>query len=325
MVFFTVASVFIQANPTYWADNSLVVTTASPDRIGLPRVSDAWFQDSEPNSRTPSLDPPEEDGSRTYRAVWISDTHLGTKGCKAGYLLHFLRDIRTKNLYLVGDIIDGWSLRRNWFWDSTHNRIVRHILKASTRGTYVSLVCGNHDEFLRNYAGFQFGGVRITREEEHELLDGRRLLLTHGDRYDVVIRNARWLAHLGDWAYTLSLKLNDLLHGIRRRFGRPYWSLSQYLKQKVKKAVSFIDDFENAVSRDAKQRGYDGVVCGHIHKAALQEDPGGFLYLNCGDWVESCTALVEHLDGRLELIEFPAGQKLQETSSTDSALQSPIP
>lgn len=243
-------------------------------------------------------------GSRTYRAVWLSDIHLGTKGCKAGYLLHFLQNIRTKNLYLVGDIIDGWSLRRNWHWDSTHNQIVRHILKASTRGTYVSLICGNHDEFLRDYTNFDFGGVRITLEDEHVLADGRRLLLTHGDRFDVVIRNAAWLAHLGDWAYTVSLWLNDVFNAVRRKVGRPYWSLSQFLKQKVKKAVNYIDDFEQAVSRDARQRGYDGVVCGHIHKAALNQEDDSFLYLNCGDWVESCTALVEHLDGRLELLEF---------------------
>ena len=302
-----------------------MVTTASLDRHGLLGKSRSWQRDEIPDSRFASLEPSGEGASRAYRAVWISDTHLGTKGCKANYLLHFLRDIQTKSLYLVGDIIDGWSLRRNWYWDSTHNRIVRHILKASTRGTYVSLVCGNHDEFLRNYAGFHFGGVRIVREEEHTLQDGRRLLLTHGDRYDVVIRNARWLAHLGDWAYTLSLKLNDLLHALRRRLGRPYWSLSQYLKQRVKKAVSFIDDFEKAVSKDARRRGFDGVVCGHIHRAALQEEEDGFLHLNCGDWVESCTALVEHLDGRLELIEFGSGVVGREARREDSALQSPIP
>jgi UDP-2,3-diacylglucosamine pyrophosphatase LpxH len=292
-------------------ENNGVVTRATPDESKLETgpAPDRWptrLSDRDPESRNGADGEP-----RTYRSVWLSDIHLGTRGCKASYLLHFLRNTRTKHLYLVGDIIDGWALKRNWYWDSTHNQVVRHILKASTRGTYVSLVCGNHDEFLRDFTAFDFGGVRITLEDEHVLADGRRLLLTHGDRFDVVIRNARWLALLGDWAYTFSLWLNDLFNGIRRRLGRPYWSLSQYLKQRVKKAVSYIDDFERAVGRDARERGYDGVVCGHIHKAALTKEEDGFLYMNCGDWVESCTALVEHLDGRLELLEFAIAHDLQ--------------
>ena len=249
-----------------------------------------------------------------YRSVFISDLHLGTRGCKVELLAEFLRSVECGRLYLIGDIVDGWSLRKNWYWNQRHNEVVQRILAAADRGTQVTYVCGNHDEFLRRYLGMDLGGVSVVDEAERRTADGRRLLVLHGDRFDVTIRNAKWLAHLGDHAYQLCLKLNDLVALLRRKLGYPYWSLSAWLKLKVKNAVSYINSFEEAVLDEARERGFDGAVCGHIHHATLRE-ADGMLYANDGDWVESCTALVEHFDGRLEILRWADPARIAECTS----------
>jgi len=237
------------------------------------------------------------------RTVWISDLHLGTPGCRADALLDFLRDVECKQLFLVGDIIDGWQLRRSWYWPQAHNDVVQKILRKARKGCRVVFVPGNHDEFARKYVEHNFGGVDVVEDFVHETADGKRLWITHGDLFDGVIQHARWLAYLGDQAYEFTLKVNRWFNSARARLGLPYWSLSKYLKLKVKRAVSFICDFEEAVAREAKKRGVDGVVCGHIHHAEMR-DIDGVLYCNDGDWVESLTALVEHHDGRLEILDW---------------------
>ena len=238
-----------------------------------------------------------------YRTVFISDVHLGTRGCQAELLLDFIKHIDCEHLYLVGDIIDGWRLKSGWYWPQAHNDVVQKILRMARKGVKVVYIPGNHDEFARSYCGTHFGGVVVARDIIHETADGRRLLVIHGDDFDGVVRYAKWLALLGDWAYAIVLALNTWFNRIRRRLGFGYWSLSAYLKGKVKNAVQFIYDFEAAVAEEARRRGADGVVCGHIHKADLRE-VGGITYANDGDWVESCTALVEHLDGRLEILQW---------------------
>jgi len=237
------------------------------------------------------------------RTVWISDLHLGTPGCQAGPLLDFLRTVECETLYLVGDIVDGWQLRRQWYWPQAHNDVVQKLLRKARKGTRVVFVPGNHDEFARKYLGHNFGGVDVVDEAIHHLADGRTLWVTHGDHFDGVIQCAKWLAYAGDSAYELTLRVSRHLNSLRARLGLPYWSLSKYLKLKVKRAVSYLGDFEAAVAREARARGVHGVVCGHIHHAEMR-DIDGVLYCNDGDWVESLTALVEHADGRLEIIDW---------------------
>ncbi len=238
-----------------------------------------------------------------YHAIWISDTHLGTKDCKAEYLLDFLRHTESEYLYLVGDIIDGWALKRGWYWHQTHNDVVQKLLRKARKGTRVIYIPGNHDEFAREYTDSLFGGIEVVDRAIHATRDGKRLLVTHGDELDGVIACAKWLAHLGDRAYVLALRVNRWFNHLRRSLGYPYWSLSAYLKHKVKNAASFITRFEECVAEEAKRLGVDGVVCGHIHKAEIR-DIDGVRYCNDGDWVESCTALVEHNDGRLEIVHW---------------------
>ena len=238
-----------------------------------------------------------------FRAVFISDVHLGTRGCQAELLLDFIRHMECETLYLVGDIIDGWRLKSGWYWPQAHNDVVQKVLRMARKGVRVVYVPGNHDEFARDYCEAHFGGVELVMDAVHQTTDGRRLLVVHGDHFDGVIRYARWLALLGDWAYAIVLWLNTWFNRVRRRLGFGYWSLSAYLKGKVKNAVQFIADFEAAVAEEARRRGLDGVVCGHIHKADLRE-VHGVLYANDGDWVESCTALVEHFDGQLEILQW---------------------
>jgi UDP-2,3-diacylglucosamine pyrophosphatase LpxH len=245
------------------------------------------------------------------RTVWISDLHLGTPGCKAEALLDFLRTVECETLFLVGDIIDGWQLRRSWYWPQAHNDVVQKLLRKARKGTRVIFVPGNHDEFARKYLGHNFGGVDVVEEYIHQTADGRRLWVTHGDHFDGVIQCAKWLAYVGDWAYELILRWNSHLNSARARMGLPYWSLSKYLKQKVKRAVSYVSDFESAVSREARSRGVHGVVCGHIHHAEMRMVEG-VLYCNDGDWVESLTALVEHADGRLEILDWDAALRVQQ-------------
>ncbi|MEY3202126.1 MAG: hypothetical protein RIR70_1676 [Pseudomonadota bacterium] len=239
-----------------------------------------------------------------FRAIWISDVHLGTPGCKAEFLLDFLRHHDADTLFLVGDIIDGWQLRRGWYWPQSHNDVVQKILRRARHGTQVTFVAGNHDEFARQFLGLSFGGIRIVDDASHKLKDGRTLWVTHGDLFDGVVRHAKWLAHLGDRLYALVLFLNNHFNRLRHRMGLSYWSLSQYLKHKVKNAVGFITDFEHALTEEARRRGFDGVVCGHIHKAEIRM-VDGILYCNDGDWVESLTALVETQQGELKLIHWP--------------------
>jgi UDP-2,3-diacylglucosamine pyrophosphatase LpxH len=253
---------------------------------------------------SPGLVPiPDPEVTTSVRTVWISDLHLGTPGCQAGPLLEFLRQYECRTLYLVGDIIDGWQLRRSWYWPQAHNDVVQKILRKARKGTRVVFVPGNHDEFARRYVEHNFGGVDVHEDCVHTTVDGRRLWVTHGDLFDGVIQCARWLAVAGDIAYETTLRFNRHLNRFRARLGMPYWSLSRYLKLKVKRAVSYVCAFEEAVAREVRRRGLDGVVCGHIHQAEIR-DIGGVLYCNDGDWVESLTALVEHHDGRLEIVDW---------------------
>lgn len=238
-----------------------------------------------------------------YRTLWISDLHLGTPGCQARALLDFLKHTECDTLFLVGDIVDGWQLKRNWYWPQAHNDVIQKLLRKARRGTRVIFVPGNHDEFARKYLGNNFGGIEVADEWMHKTADGRTLWIIHGDLFDGVIQCAKWLAYVGDSLYEFTLRLNRHLNSLRARMGLPYWSLSKYLKQKVKRAVSYVGDFEAAVAREAEKRGADGVVCGHIHHAEMR-DIDGILYCNDGDWVESLTALAEHADGQLEIIEW---------------------
>jgi UDP-2,3-diacylglucosamine pyrophosphatase LpxH len=251
-------------------------------------------------------------GVRTeYRSIFISDTHLGTRGCRGDFLADFLRRTSAQNLFLVGDIIDGWRLRKSWYWDEHHDDVLRQILCHARGGTKVTYIPGNHDEMFRSWlpAGVDISGIRLCLEAEHTTADGKRLLIIHGDEFDNVVRYAKFLALLGDWAYTTALVVNRWFNAVRRRLGMPYWSLSAWLKLQVKEAVKAIDRFESALAAEAHRRGFDGVVCGHIHHAEMRE-VDGIMYMNDGDWVESCTALVEHHDGRMELIDWAALNRL---------------
>ena len=248
--------------------------------------------------------PERTDGERTrYRTIWISDVHLGTRGCNADYLIDFLDSVDSDRMYLVGDIIDGWRLRKTWYWPPKHNDVVWRLLKRAKRGTEVIYIPGNHDEAFRQFVGLNFGGVEIKRTAIHETADGRRLLVCHGDEFDAVVLYARWLAVLGDVAYISMMEVNRWLNAVRSRLGMPYWSLSKHAKHKVKNAVEFIGRFEEAVAKAARARGLDGVVCGHIHTAETREIEG-VEYYNDGDWVEGCNALVEHFDGRMEILNW---------------------
>ena len=238
-----------------------------------------------------------------YRAIWLSDIHLGTRGCKAEFLLDFLKHTDSEYLYLVGDIFDGWRLKQNWYWPQAHNDVVQKLLRKARKGTKLIYVPGNHDEILRDYTGHHFGGVEVVRQTIHRTAEGRRLLILHGDQFDGIVKYARWLALLGDYAYNVALAINHWFNLARRRLGLGYWSLSAYLKNRVKNAVKFIENYERAVVDEARRHGVDGVVCGHIHKAEITWIDG-ILYCNDGDWVESCTALVEHADGRLEILNW---------------------
>lgn len=243
---------------------------------------------------------------RTYRSIFISDVHLGTKDCKAEQLNNFLKHNSCDTLYLIGDIIDAWKIQQNKLrWKQSHTNVIRRVLGHAKRGTKVIYVAGNHDEFLRPMIPYKvsFGLVEIYNQIEHVGADGRHYLVSHGDLFDGITRLAPWLSFLGDRAYDLILNLNNKFNWIRRKLGFGYWSLSKYLKYRVKKAVDFIFQFEQNLAAYCKKRGYDGVICGHIHHAEIKEI-NGVIYMNDGDWVESCTALVEHWDGRWEIITW---------------------
>lgn len=239
----------------------------------------------------------------SFRTVWISDIHLGFRGCSADHLLDFLHSVRCDVLYLVGDIIDVWEMRKRLFWPQSHNNVVRTILGKAKHGTRVVYVPGNHDEVLRDFHDMTFGNVHIVEDVIHTNADGRRLLVTHGDKFDSVVRCSKAVAMLGSRLYDSLLKVNTVVHGVRRRLKLPYWSLAGYLKHKVKNAVQFISNFEAAVSFEAARLNVDGVVCGHIHRPEIAR-LNNIIYCNCGDWVESCSALVEHHDGSLELLRW---------------------
>ncbi|WP_416242601.1 UDP-2,3-diacylglucosamine diphosphatase [Azospira sp. APE16] len=238
------------------------------------------------------------------RAIFISDIHLGTRACQADRLLDFLREHPSEYLYMVGDIIDFWSMSRGVYWTTAQNTVVQKVLRRARHGDKVVLIPGNHDEALREHDGTDFGGIQVRNEHIHTTAAGQRFLLIHGDEFDQVTRYHRWVAVLGDMAYNTLVRINTSLSWIRRRLGMSgYWSLAGYAKRKVKTAINFIFDFEDSVIRAVRERGLDGVICGHIHWAALRP-MDSVTYINCGDWVDSCTAIVEHLDGSLELVEW---------------------
>ena len=268
-----------------------------------PQPSGASFPSSGQTASLSPETPPTAHPSRHYRTLWISDIHLGTAGCQARYLLDFLKHNESDTLYLVGDIIDGWQLRRGWYWPRSHNDVVQKLLRKARKGARVIYVPGNHDSMARQFMGLAFGDIEVADEVIHVTADGRRFLVTHGDLFDGVMQHARWLAYLGDSGYTLILALNRWFNGLRTRMGYPYWSLSQYIKHKVKNAVSFITAFEKVMTDEARRRDCDGVICGHIHKAEIRT-LDGLVYCNDGDWVESLTALAETADGTLEIIHW---------------------
>ena len=238
-----------------------------------------------------------------FRSIWISDIHLGTRGCQAAALLDFLKYTESEYLYLVGDIIDGRHLKKRWYWPQEHNDVVQKILRRAKHGAQVFFVAGNHDEFARDFLGLQFGGVSVTNEIIHTTTKGLRMLVLHGDQFDAVMSYAKWLAHLGDKAYDFALWLNRIFNFMRKKFGMNYWSLSAWLKHKVKNAVEYIGTFENFIAESARHHKTDAVICGHIHHAEMRQI-GNVLYCNDGDWVESCTALVEDMDGNLSIIHW---------------------
>jgi UDP-2,3-diacylglucosamine pyrophosphatase LpxH len=246
--------------------------------------------------------------TKRYRALFISDVHLGTRGCQADKLLDFLRYHDADAIYLVGDIVDGWALRSSWYWPQAHNDVVQKLLRKARKGARVVYIPGNHDEFLRGYYGTHFGGIEVMENAIHESADGRRFLVVHGDVFDLVVTQARWLALLGDKAYEFALTANRLFNALRRVLGAPYWSLSKWAKLKVKNAVNYIGEYEKVLVREANQHSADGVICGHIHTAAMHDD-FGLRYINCGDWVESCTAVAERYEGRFEIIAWTQARR----------------
>lgn len=266
----------------------------------------------------------EDDGSKKpYRTLFLSDFHLGTRGCQADFILEFLKHYDADTIYLVGDIVDGWRLSRSWYWPQSHNDVVQKLLEKGREGAKIIYTPGNHDEMLRDYCGHNFGAVELRDRDIFETVSGKKYLVIHGDQFDVVVRHARWLALLGDWAYRTVLVANRWLNVVRRRLGFQYWSLSAWAKHKVKNAVNFIGAFENALVTEAQHEKVDGVICGHVHHAA-DAHFGDVHYLNCGDWVESNSAIVEHHDGTLEVIRFTrfaskdkpkSGQPLEDVSA----------
>jgi UDP-2,3-diacylglucosamine pyrophosphatase LpxH len=241
--------------------------------------------------------------TRKFRTLFISDIHLGSKAAKAEFLIDFLKHHEAETIYLVGDIVDGWRLSRSWHWPQSHNDVVQKLLRKARKGSRMIYIAGNHDEFLRPFQGTHFGGIVVADRAMHKMADGRNFLVIHGDQFDAIVHNVRWLAYLGDRAYDFAITVNRIVHRVRRLFGMPYWSFSSWAKVKVKKAVNFISHFQKIVVEEARRVEVDGVICGHIHHAAI-ERMGEIEYVNTGDWVESCTAVVEDFDGRLEIIRW---------------------
>jgi UDP-2,3-diacylglucosamine pyrophosphatase LpxH len=249
------------------------------------------------------IDSRTEPGKAHYRSIFLSDIHLGTRGCQAERLLEFLKLHTCDRLYLVGDIVDGWRLKSQMYWPQSHSNVIRRFLTLAKRGTRIVYVTGNHDEFLRRYSDLVIGNLELVDRAVHETACGQRLLVVHGDEFDVVTRYHRWIAFLGDIGYTLLLEINRHFNRVRSRLGYGYWSLSAWIKHRVKRAVSYIGEYEAALVHQCRKDGFDGVVCGHIHHAEIT-DIGGIRYMNCGDWVESCTALVEDRNGRFQILDW---------------------
>ena len=243
-----------------------------------------------------------------YRSIWISDFHLGTRGCQSELLLEFIKHTQSEKLYLVGDIIDGWALKNTWYWPQSHNDVVQKILRKARHGTEVFYISGNHDEVMRGFVPVNFGGVSILNQVIHETVDKKKYLVVHGDQFDGIIQCAKWLAMLGSITYDFLIYFNRYINFFRKKLGYEYWSLSNYLKFTVKNAVKFVSEYEKLVCNYAKQFKVEGIICGHIHHANMQS-MNGIHYINDGDWVESCTALVEHFDGKLELINWTEKRK----------------
>jgi UDP-2,3-diacylglucosamine pyrophosphatase LpxH len=245
-----------------------------------------------------------ETAPRRYKTLFISDLHLGSKAAKAEFLIDFLRYHEAETIYLVGDIVDGWRLRRSWHWPQAHNDVVQKLLRQARKGVNIFYVAGNHDEFLRQFQGTHFGGIVVSDRAIHETADGKRFLVIHGDQFDTIVHNVRWLAYLGDRAYDFAISVNRVVFRIRRLLGLPYWSFSSWAKVKVKKAVNFIGAFQKVLSEEARRSEVNGVICGHIHHAVIEQFDD-ITYVNTGDWVESCTAVVENFDGSLEILRWP--------------------
>lgn len=240
---------------------------------------------------------------KSYKTIFISDIHLGTKMSQADQLLEFLKTVEAEKIYLVGDIIDCWAMSKKKIWSQFHSDVIQKLLRRARKGVEIIYIPGNHDELMREYCDAEFGHILLVKESIHVGVNGKLYLITHGDQFDIVMRNNKWLAHLGSWAYDVSIDLSGVVNKIRRMIGLPHWSLSAYLKYKVKESVNFIGDYEETLSKYVKSKKLDGIVCGHIHHANIR-DIDGITYMNCGDWVESCTALVENYDGTFEIIKW---------------------
>ncbi|MGE0499400.1 MAG: UDP-2,3-diacylglucosamine diphosphatase [Rhizobiaceae bacterium] len=260
-----------------------------------------------------------EEADIRYRTIFISDVHLGSKAAKAEYLIDFLRVHDADIFYLVGDIVDGWRLKRSWHWPQAHNDVVQKLLRKARKGARIIYIAGNHDEFLRNFQGVHFGGIVVVDRDIHTAADGCRYLVIHGDQFDAVVHSVRWLAYFGDVAYDAAIVVNRIVGRVRRFLGLPYWSFSSWAKVTVKRAVNFISAFQKIVAEEARREAVDGVICGHIHHPVIEE-LGGIRYINTGDWVESCTAVVEHFDGRMEIVRW-----IGEGEFAFSAPQRPAP
>jgi len=266
-------------------------------------MPEQFHSPTDPKDGIGSLNDKDSSAILRFRTIWISDFHLGTRGCQAEWLLDFLKHTESEYLYLVGDIIDGWQLKKRWYWPQSHNDVVQRILRRTRNGTRVFYIPGNHDEAARDYLGLNLGEVVIADNVVHTTADGKKLLVLHGDQFDSFLYHAKWLAKLGNSAYTFLLTVNALLNAVRRRLGFSYWSLSAYLKHKVKNAMEHISAYESLVADEARRHKADGVICGHIHQPEKRMI-GQVLYCNDGDWVESCTALTEDHDGKLSLINW---------------------
>jgi UDP-2,3-diacylglucosamine pyrophosphatase LpxH len=257
--------------------------------------------------------------TRHVRALFISDVHLGSRACKAVELLDFLRHHDADTIYLVGDIVDGWQLRSGWHWPQAHNDVIQKLLRKARKGSRLIYVPGNHDEFLRDYFGTHFGGVVVAEQATHVAADGRRYVVTHGDQFDRTIKRARRFAGLGDQAQVLLQAVSATVDAARRSLRLPSWSLSRWAKHKVKDALNYVQGFEEALAAEATRRQAQGVICGHVHQASIRDFPAA-RYINCGDWVESCSAAVEHFDGRLEIVSWKldACRDLSEANITEA-------